>query len=72
MYQFQFHKHGFSCKKKGKKIRILAGEGHGRQDNKQISEENFLSQLILMDFYTFIDDGKKQKGKTGSILLSRK
>ena len=61
VYQFQFHKHGFSCNMKGKKIRILAGEGHGRQDNKQISEENFLSQLILMDFHTFNDDGEKAK-----------
>ena len=37
--KYQSHKHGFSCKKKGKKIRILAGEGHGRLDNKKVSEE---------------------------------
>ena len=36
--KFQGHRHTFTCKKKGKVIRILAGEGHGRKDGERETE----------------------------------
>eukprot|EP00092_Neocalanus_flemingeri_P022722 GFUD01024642.1.p1 GENE.GFUD01024642.1~~GFUD01024642.1.p1 ORF type:complete len:2733 (+),score=580.47 GFUD01024642.1:994-8199(+) len=39
--KFQSHRHTFTCKKKGKVIRILPGEGHGRLDGK-VEEEVLL------------------------------
>ena len=47
VYKFQSHKHGFSCKKKGKKIRILAGEGHGKLDGIKMGEELLLDVCRL-------------------------
>ena len=32
--KYQCHRHTFTCKKKGKVIKILPGEGHGRLDGQ--------------------------------------
>ena len=45
--KYQSHKHTFSCRKKGKKIRILAAEGHGRLDKKKVGEEILASVCRL-------------------------
>ena len=45
--KFQRHKHGFSCHKKGKKIRIQASEGHGRLDKQKIASELLLDVCRL-------------------------
>jgi hypothetical protein len=37
--KYQSHKHTFSCRKKGKVIRILSREGHGRLDNEKEGDE---------------------------------
>ena len=38
--KYQNHRHTFTCKKKGKLIKILSGEGHGRFDGQK--EEDLL------------------------------
>ena len=37
--KYQSHKHTFSCRKKGRIVRILEAEGHGRLDNKKQGDE---------------------------------
>ena len=36
--KYQSHRHTFTCKKKGKVIKILPGEGHGRLDGAKEEE----------------------------------
>ena len=44
MEKYQSHRHTFTCKKKGKVIRIQANEGHGKLDG-QIEGDVILSPV---------------------------
>ena len=46
--KFQSHRHTFTCKTKGKIIKILSGEGHGRRDG-EVEDEILL--VPVCQFY---------------------
>ena len=81
--KYQSHRHTFTCKKKGKVIRIQANEGHGRLDG-QIEGDVILSPVcrfnhprnpidkteFVFAFPENTDEEVKTKAKTDYLKIS--